>query len=74
MNLKERLKLNPAVAQVLVEYSEKYGNKKAWEMFNYLIRQIIGIFKSYIKNLVSQGHKDCFEKIKKELEKEEKWK
>lgn len=52
MNLEEKLKLNSAVAQILVEYEKIYGRKKAREMFDCLISQLVKVFESYVCSLV----------------------
>lgn len=43
-NLKEKIKLIPAVSRVLIEYEEKYDKQKAREMFNYLVESIEKFF------------------------------
>jgi len=54
MKIEEILKENSAVAQVLIEYEKIYGLKKAREMFDYLIEQLVKIFKSYARSLVPE--------------------
>ncbi len=36
----EEIRLIPAVSRVSVEYTEKYGQKKGTEMFDYLCEEI----------------------------------
>ena len=43
--IEEKLKRIPALARVLVEYEKIYGLRKAREMFDYLISQLIKVFK-----------------------------
>jgi len=54
MKIEKMLKENPAVARVLIEYEKIYGLKKAREMFDYLIEQLVKIFKSYARELVPE--------------------
>ncbi len=43
MKIEEKLKQTPVVAQVLIEYEKIYGQRKAREMFDYLIDQLVKI-------------------------------
>jgi len=50
-NIKERVKLIPAVAQVLVEYEQWYRKEKAREMFDILVEQIQNFYENeYLRN------------------------
>ena len=60
MKIEEMLKENPAVARVLIEYEKIYGLKKAREMFDYLIEQLVKIFKSYARELVPEELKEIY--------------
>jgi len=39
-NIMEKIKFNPAVCQVLIEYEKLYPKKKAREMWDYLLESI----------------------------------
>ena len=60
MKIEEKLKQTPAVAQVLIEYEKIYGRRKAREMFDYLIEQLVKIFKSYARSLVPEEKYEKF--------------
>lgn len=55
--LKGRIKLIPAVGQVLVEYEKIYGKKKAREMFDYMVERIL----DFIEEEIKRGAKELLE-------------
>jgi len=57
MKIEEMLKGNRAVVQIFIIYEKVYGLKKAREMFDYLIEQLVEIFKSYARSLVPEKKK-----------------
>jgi len=75
MKIEEKLKQTPAVAQVLIEYEKIYGRRKAREMFDYLIEQLVKIFKSYARSLVPEEKYEKFALAKYyiEVEKRRVW-
>ena len=50
----EKLKGNPAVCQVLIEYEKVYGRKKARELFDHLISELVKILEEVRNGRLSE--------------------
>lgn len=52
--LKNRIRLIPAVAEVLIEYEKKYGREEGRRIFDYMVERIVDAVIDEIKGFVKR--------------------